>query len=217
MFDSLRQIVLDVNDAAGLEQALNIVVKRTREVMSADAVSVYFRDEKTDQLALMASDGLNQQAIGNIRFEQGQGLVGRVLERAEPLNINDAHAHPNYRFMTETGEISLHGFLGVPIIQHRHVLGVLVVRRREKWGFSAVAETFLVTLAAQLAGAISYAEKMGELNSLIEGGDSHSFNMKGLSGSPGVAIGEALVVFPPASLDAVPDNAISEIGNRIAN
>ena len=131
MFDSLRQIVLDVNDAAGLEQALNIVVKRTREVMSADAVSVYFRDEKTDQLVLMASDGLNQQAIGNIRFEQGQGLVGRVLERAEPLNINDAHVHPNYRFMTETGEVSLHGFLGVPIIQHRHVLGVLVVRRSE--------------------------------------------------------------------------------------
>jgi phosphotransferase system enzyme I (PtsP) len=210
MFDSLRQIVLDVNDATGLEQALNIVVKRTREVMSVDAVSVYFRDKKTDQLVLMASDGLNQQAIGNIRFQQGQGLVGQVLERAEPLNINDAHVHPNYRFVTETGENSLHGFLGVPIIQHRHVHGVLVVRRTEKRHFSAVAETFLVTLAAQLAGAISYAEKMGELNSLIEGGDSHSFNMKGLSGSPGVAIGEALVVFPPASLDAVPDNAISE-------
>ena len=217
MFDSLRQIVLDVNDATGLEQALNIVVKRTREVMSVDAVSVYFRDKKTDQLVLMASDGLNQQAIGNIRFEQGQGLVGQVLDRAEPLNLNDAHVHPNYRFVTETGEISLHGFLGVPIIQHRHVLGVLVVRRREKRLFSAVAETFLVTLAAQLAGAISYAEKMGELNSLIEGGNNHSFNMKGLSGSPGVAIGEAMVVFPPASLDAVPDNTISEdeIGEQI--
>ena len=217
MFDSLRQIVLDVNDATGLEQALNIVVKRTREVMSVDAVSVYFRDKKTDQLVLMASDGLNQQAIGNIRFQQGQGLVGQVLERAEPLNISDAHVHPNYRFVTETDENSLHGFLGVPIIQHRHVHGVLVVRRTEKRHFSAVAETFLVTLAAQLAGAISYAEKMGELNSLIEGGNSHSFNMKGLSGSPGVAIGEALVVFPPASLDAVPDNAISEheIGEQI--
>ena len=216
-FDSLRQIVLDVNDATGLEQALNIVVKRTREVMSVDAVSVYFRDKKTDQLVLMASDGLNQQAIGNIRFQQGQGLVGQVLERAEPLNISDAHVHPNYRFVTETDENSLHGFLGVPIIQHRHVHGVLVVRRTEKRHFSAVAETFLVTLAAQLAGAISYAEKMGELNSLIEGGDSHSFNMKGLSGSPGVAIGEALVVFPPASLDAVPDNAISEheVGEQI--
>ncbi len=217
MFDSLRQIVLDVNDATGLEQALNIVVRRTREVMSVDAVSVYFRDVKTDQLVLMASDGLNQQAIGNIRFDRGQGLVGRVLERAEPLNIKDAHEHPNYRFVTETGEVSFHGFLGVPIIQHRHVLGVLVVRRSEKRRFSAVAETFLVTLAAQLAGAISYAEKMGELNSLIEGVDGHSFNMKGLGGSPGVAIGEALVVFPPANLDAVPDNVItgSEVDEQV--
>ena len=33
-------------------------------------------------------------------------------------------------FVTETGEVSFHGFLGVPIIQHRHVLGVLVVRQR---------------------------------------------------------------------------------------
>ncbi|MBT8132973.1 MAG: GAF domain-containing protein, partial [Gammaproteobacteria bacterium] len=210
MFDSLRQIVLDVNDATGLEQALNIVVRRTREVLTVAAVSVYFRDEKTDQLVLMASDGLNPRAIGNIRFERGMGLVGLVYDRAEPLNIADAHVHPNYRFVTETDEAAFHSFLGVPIIQHRNVLGVLVVRRSEKRRFSAMIETFLVTLAAQLAGAISYAEKMGELNRLIDGADGHSFNMKGLSGSPGVAIGEALVVFPPASLDAVPDNAISE-------
>ena len=210
MFDSLKQIVLDVNDAAGLEQALNIVVQRIREVLTVAAVSVYFRDEKTDQLVLMASDGLNPQAIGNIRFERGMGLVGLVYDRAEPLNIADAHVHSNYRFVTETDEAAFHGFLGVPIIQHRNVLGVLVVRRSEKRRFSAIIETFLVTLAAQLAGAISYAEKMGELNRLIDGVDGHSFNMKGLSGSPGVAIGEALVVFPPASLNAVPDNAISE-------
>ena len=210
MFDSLRQIVRDVNDAAGLKQALNIVVRRTREVLSVEAVSVYFRDDKTDQLVLMASDGLNQQAIGNIRFDRGQGLVGLVLERAEPLNIEDAHVHPNYRFVTETGEASFHGFLGVPIIQHRQALGVLVARQSEKIQFSAEVVTFLVTLAAQLAVAISYAEKMGELNRLIDGADGHSFNLQGLGGSPGVAIGEALVVFPPASLDAVPDNIIAD-------
>ncbi len=209
MFDSLRKIVLDVNDAVGLEQALNIVVQRTREVLSVDAVSVYFRDDITGQLVLMASDGLNQQAIGDIRFARGQGLVGLVLERAEPLNIEDAHTHPNYRFVTETGEASFHGFLGVPIIQHRHALGVLVVRQCILSQFSAEVETFLVTLAAQLAGAISYAKKMGELNRLIDDADGYSFNMKGLGGSPGVAIGEALVVFPPASLGAVPDNAIA--------
>lgn len=211
MLDILRNIIQNVNDASGLEQALNIIVKRTRQVLNADAVSVYFRDNKSDQLVLMATDGLNPDAIGKIRLNFDQGLVGLVLTTAEPLNLNDAHTHPNYHFVTETGEISFHGFLGVPIIQHRIVLGVLVVRQTRQRRFSANDETFLVTLAAQLSGAISHAEKMGELAKLLEDTHNDSFNMKGLGGSPGIAIAEALVVFPPANLDAVPDNTISGI------
>lgn len=210
MFDALRDIIQDVNDASGLEQALNIIVQRTRQAMHADAVSVYFRDNKTNQLVLMATDGLNQNAIGKIKLDLGQGLVGLVLNQAEPINIQDAHTHPNYHFVTETGEVSFHGFLGAPIIQHRHALGVLVVRQTTKRRFSANEETFLVTLAAQLAGAISHAEKLGELTRLLESADTDSFNMKGISGSPGIAIGQALIVFPPANLDAVPDNNIAE-------
>jgi len=210
MFDTLRNIVQDVNDASGLEQALNIIVQRIRQVLQVDAVSVYFRDNKTDQLVLMATDGLNPDAIGKIRLNRGQGLIGLVLAQAEPVNVEDAHSHPNYHFVNETGEVSFHGFLGVPIIQHRQALGVLVVRQRVHRRFSADDETFLVTLAAQLAGAISHAEKMGELTRLLENTGGDSFSLKGLSGSPGIAIGEAMVVFPPANLDAVPDNAIAE-------
>lgn len=209
MFDTLRNIIQDVNDAPGLQQALDITVQRIRQVMHVDAVSVYFRDNKTQQLVLMATDGLNPEAIGKIRLRLDQGLIGLVLSQAEPINIEDAHTHPNYHFVTETGEVSFHGFLGVPITQHRHVHGVLVVRQKKYRRFSENDETFLVTLAAQLAGAVSHAEKMGELTRLLENADGDSFSLKGLSGSPGIAIGEALVVFPPANLEAVPDNAIA--------
>ncbi|MDH5765334.1 MAG: phosphoenolpyruvate--protein phosphotransferase, partial [Gammaproteobacteria bacterium] len=215
MFETLKNIIQDVNDASGLSDALNIIVQRTRKVMQVDAVSVYFHDVKTDQLVLMATDGLNKNAIGKIRFNLDQGLVGLVFNQVEAVNIEDAHTHPNYRFVTETDEVPFHGFLGVPIIQHRHALGVLVVRQTGKRRFSANDETFLVTLAAQLAGAISYAGKKGELSHWLEAVDGDSFTLKGLSGSPGVAIGEALVVFPPANLDAVPDNPITE--NEIAD
>jgi len=210
VFDSLRNILYEVNKASDLGSALNIIVQRTRDVMHVDAVSVYFRDDKTEKLVLMATDGLNLDAIGKIRFGIDQGLVGLVFNQAELVNIKDAHAHPNYRFVTETDESSFHGFLGVPIIQHRHVLGVLVVRQTRQRRFSANDETFLVTLAAQLAGAISHAEIKGELTRFLEDVDGHSFNMNGLSGSPGIAIGEALVAFPPANLEAVPDHIIEQ-------
>ena len=210
ILDTLKNIIQDVNDASDLEQALNIIVQRIREVMQVNAVSIYIRNEDNDQLVLMATDGLNRKAIGKIRFDRDEGLVGLVMNQAEPLNIRDAHDHPNYRFVTETDEVTFHGFLGVPIIQHRHVHGVLVVRQTSRRLFSETDETFLVTLAAQLAGAISHADKMGAINRLLQDVDDHPFNLKGLSGSPGIAIGEALVVFPAANLDAVPDNAIGK-------
>ena len=210
MFDTLKNIIQDVNDASGLEQALTIVVQRTRQVMHVDAASVYFRDNNTNQLVLMATDGLNQNAVGKIRFNFNEGLIGYVSSQAEAVNIEDAHTHPNYRFVLETGEVSFHGFLGVPIVQHRHVLGVLVVRQTLLRRFSADDETFLITLAAQLSGAISHAEKAGDLTRSLDSDNNKTFYLKGICGSPGIAIGEALVVYPPANLDAVPDNAITK-------
>ena len=41
IFDTLRHIIQDVNNAPDFEQALNIIVRRTRDVMRVDAVSVY--------------------------------------------------------------------------------------------------------------------------------------------------------------------------------
>ena len=217
VFEKLKNIVYEVNEATDLISALNIIVQRTKEVMGVDVVSIYFRDHITNQLVLMATEGLNKNAIGKIKLKQNQGLIGMVVNQAEAVNIEDAHAHPNYHFVTETDEISFHGFLGVPIIQHRRVLGVLVVRQARKRRFSVNEEAFLVTLAAQLAGGISYAEKMGELKLLLNNKEDHSLNMQGLSGSPGIAIGEAVVVFPPANIDVVPDKHITgtEIDEQI--
>ena len=208
IFNTLKDIIQEVNDASGLVEALNITVGRTRQVLQADAVSVYFRDEATDQLVLMATDGLNQHAVGSIRFKLDEGLIGLIASQAELINLKDAPSHSKYRYVMETNEVTFHGFLGVPIIQHRHVLGVLVVRQITARRFSSNSETFLMTLAAQLAGAISHAERVGEVTHLLENKPNESFFMKGLNGAPGIGIGEAYVVFPAANLEAVPDQAI---------
>ena len=218
VFNTLKNIIQDVNDAADLEQALAIIVKRTRETMQVDAATVYFRDDKTNELVLMATDGLNQNAVGKVRFCLNQGLIGYVTSQAEPVNVEDAQAHPNYHLVSETNEVPFHGFLGVPIVQHRHVLGVLVVRKKLRHRFSSDDETFLVTMAAQLSGAISHAEKTGNLAQTLYGDEDKAFYVKGLSGSPGIAIGDAFVVYPAANLDAVPDNIIThtEVGSHIS-
>lgn len=208
ILEILRKLTQEVNYAPDLESALNIIVQRIRVVIDADAASVYFRDLSQQRLILMATEGLNPSAIGQVSFQFTEGLVGRVFSRAESLNLEDAAGHPDYCFKVETSEESFHGFLGVPIIQHRDVLGVLVVRHKQVKPFSADEETLLMTLAAQLAGAISHAEVRGEATQILTSQQPLAFKMKGVSGSTGFAIGEAVVVYPHANLSAVPDQTI---------
>ncbi|MFV1973721.1 MAG: phosphoenolpyruvate--protein phosphotransferase [Thiohalobacterales bacterium] len=216
MLDVLRRIVQEVNSAPDLEQALDIIVQRVRVTVNVDVASVYLVDKSNSQYILMATEGLRKDAVGKVRLNSGEGLVGMVVEREEPVNLDDAPNHPRYRFTIETGEQPYHGFLGIPIIQHGSVLGILVVRQRESRKFGEEEEAFLVTLAAQLAGAITHAGASGEMLRLLETPDEVSVALQGLPGAPGVGIGQAMVVYPPANLDAIPDRRITDVDGELA-
>ncbi len=216
MLDTLRRTVQEVNRAPDLPRALSIIVARVKQAMAVDVCSVYLVDAEAAQIVLMATDGYNSDAIGEVRFSSGQGLVGLVARREEVLNLDNASDHPAYVFTSKIGEEPFHGFLGVPIIQHRAVLGVLVVRQRQRRRFAEQEETFLFTLAAQLAGAISHAGASGEINRLLQQSDESRVAMKGVSGTPGAAVGVARVVYPMANLEAIPDRPVADVEAEIA-
>jgi phosphotransferase system enzyme I (PtsP) len=94
---------------------------------------------------------------------------------------------------------------------------VLVVRQREVRKFDDEEEAFLITLAAQLAGAITHAGASGDISSVLEAATEVSISLKGLPGASGVAIGQAMVVYPPANLDVVPDRKADDIETEIRN
>ncbi|TCT21998.1 phosphoenolpyruvate--protein phosphotransferase [Thiobaca trueperi] len=204
MLESLRRIVQEVNNAQDLEQALSIIVHRVKQAVGADVCSVYLNDFDNRLHVLHATEGLRADAVGRVRLELGRGLIGLVSERAEPINLDDAATHPRYECIIDTGEERYHGFLGAPIIQNRKVLGVLVLRQRRRRHFEEDEVTFVMTLASQLAGAITFARTSGELARLQDDGIPQRF-LPGLAASPGIGIGQAVVVYPPADLDAVPD------------
>jgi phosphotransferase system enzyme I (PtsP) len=218
VLDVLRRIVQEVGGAGDLEQALAIIVKRVKQAMAADVCSVYLADYSQRRHVLMATDGLNPAAVGHVSLAMGDGVVSVVAETAEPLNLDNAPDHPRYQFVAETGEEYYHGFLGVPIIHHRRVLGVLVVRQRQSRKFAEDEVAFLVTMAAQLAGAIAHAEASGGISRLSNSDNSAltaGTVLEGLAGAPGVGIGIAFVMYPPADLDAVPDRKPANVDAEI--
>ena len=223
MLKILKRIVQDVTTASDLGNALHTLVEHVREAISADAVSVYLICQKHSEYVLIATDGLNKEAESTVRMGIDQGIIGMVGRREEPINIDNAHEHPAFHEIHSLGEEEFNAFLGVPIIQHRRLYGVLAIQRMEKRCFDDAEEAFLITLAAQLGGMIAHAEATGELaqltqapSTIIKNSETNLLILKGIGCVPGVAIGSAVVVYPPADIDAVPRQLTDNPDNEIA-
>lgn len=215
----LRRIVQEINSASDFREALQIMVSRAREAMETEASTIFLLDHNTKEFVMMATDGLNPEFVGKLRLKLGKGLIGLVAEREEPINVNNAQKHPNFSLHPEIGEEKFHSFLGVPIIHHKELYGVIMVQQQEPRKYDETEEAFLVTLSAQLGGVLAHAEALGYANSLFDQNktkpNSHELCLEGLPASPGVGIGKAVLVFPPSDLDAVPDRAIESISDEI--
>ena len=209
MLETLRHIVQEVNAAGGLDEALQIIVSRVRAALNTQVCSVFLRDPGSERYVFQATQGLNPEMVGVASLAASDGLVGLVAERGEPVNLEDAENHPRFRLLPGIGEEPFHAFLGVPIIHQRGVLGVLVVQQAQARRFDESDEAFLVTLSAQLAGVIAHAQVTGTLvkQSLVGAAPA---KIIGVPGSPGVAIGTAVVVSPGADLYAVPQREATD-------
>ncbi len=214
--ETLRRIVQEVDAAASLHEALEVMVEQVAEAMGSEVCSVYLLDERNQRYVLMASKGLNIESVGVVSLATGEGLVGLVGQREEIVNLEDAASHPRFYYLPETGEDLYKSFLGVPIMYRRKVMGVMVVQNRERRAYSEAAESFLVTLCAQLSGAIAHAHAVGQVDVFRKPSLAKSSKMfQGVPGAGGVAIGRAVVFYPPADLDAVPDRQAEDITEEL--
>jgi len=214
MLKTLRRIVQEVNRAGSLHDALEIIVTRIKSALEVDVCSVYLNEEESGELVLLATDGLLPAAVGRVRIPTTEGLVGWVAERAEPINIAGASNHPRYRYFPETGEEPYEVFLGVPIIHHRQLLGVLTLQQFEG-RFSEEVESFLITIASQLAGAIAHAEVSGGARK----GRGERFSRRvvvGRAGAPGIAVGRAVVIDSECKLSNIIDQPAEDIKQEVA-
>lgn len=216
MLTTLRRIVQEVSAARSTAEALQLVVEQVRVAVKADACTIYLLDAQRGEFVLMATHGLSQDAVRKVRVNAQTGLIGLIGQRAEPLNLDDAAAHPHFLYVRAIGEDRFKAFLGVPIIHQRKLLGVLVAQQEDQRFFDEVEEAFLITLSAQLAGVIAHAQAIGV--NLDADNQPKKMGMTTFSGIPcvfGIGIGQAVVVYPKAELNAVPDRNIEDVDAEI--
>jgi phosphotransferase system, enzyme I, PtsP len=214
--DNLRRIVQEINASASLHESLDIMVNQVADAMHVDVCSIYLLDERNQRYLLMASKGLKAEAVGNVSLLTSEGLVGLVGQREEIVNLHNAPKHERFLYLPETGEEIYNSFLGVPVMYRRKVMGVLVVQNKESQDFSEAAESFLVTLCAQLSGVIAHAHAVGNIDVFRKPSNLPVYKtFQGVPGSGGIALGRAVILYPPADLDAVPDREADDISEEL--
>jgi len=187
MLTRLREIVEKVASAPRLNEALDILVSEICEAMDTEVCSVYLADHDRHCFYLMATRGLKKPRGRSVTLAFDEGIVGLVGRLAEPINLADAQKHPSFKYIPAVKEEHFRAFLGVPVIQRRQLLGVLVVQQRELRQYDESEESFLVTLATQLAAILSQSQ----LTALFR--QYRHTRIRALPASPGVAIAEGWV------------------------
>ncbi|CAJ0993224.1 phosphoenolpyruvate--protein phosphotransferase [Pantoea sp. Nvir] len=182
MLTQLREIVEKVARARRLNEALDILVHEICLSMHTEVCSIYIADHAHHCYYLMATQGLKKPRRRVITLAFDEGIVGLVGRLAEPVNLADAQSHPSFKYIPAVKEERYRSFLGVPIINLRHLLGVMVVQQHEHRQFNKSEESFLVTLATQMATLLSQLQ-LGHLF-----GQFRQMRVHAIATSPGVAV-----------------------------
>jgi signal transduction histidine kinase/putative methionine-R-sulfoxide reductase with GAF domain len=159
---TLNDISRVLSGVLDFETLLEAIYSATCRLVDAPVFYIAFYDQASDQLNLMylVTDGVRQPARDH--WAMSVGLAGVVVRERQPVHTDDYYAECERRGLQPR---SLEGvghsraWLGVPLIAHDSLIGVLSVSSaRADYRYSAEHVDLLMTIAAQAAVAIDNAQ-----------------------------------------------------------
>ncbi len=145
----------------GLEELLQELLNRVRELLSVDTVAILLHDKEANELFARAASGIEEEVEQGVRLPLGRGFAGRIAAERIAIYIADVdHADILNPILREKGIRSL---LGVPLIVEGNLIGVLHVGSLTPREFDQKDLAVLQLAAARAAPAIERARLFSEL------------------------------------------------------
>ncbi|HEX8157068.1 MAG TPA: SpoIIE family protein phosphatase [Solirubrobacteraceae bacterium] len=204
-----------VADAALTERNLDVlgptIIKRTREVMGAEAAALLVVQED-DSMSLITSD-LSTCEDRPQRVPPGVGIAGRVRATRAPVLVNDPP--PSELADPSILDVGISSMLGVPLIVRDELIGVIEIGVRKPRRLGPEDVDLLRLTADRVALAIDHARAYGREHRIAET-LQRSLLPQTLPSLPGIALSARYL--PAASEAEVGGDwydAISLTGGRV--
>ena len=149
-----------VNSSLHIETVLDHAMEWAEEFMGATASSVYELDEETGELFVRLARGEKKEPIRGIRLRVGEGIAGRVVERGEPIVVQDVDRAEEFsdKFDKKTG-FQTRSMVCVPLILRDRPVGALqVINKKSGQPFTQDDLNLLTGMAQQIAVALENAK-----------------------------------------------------------
>ncbi len=179
---ALREISRAIQAAWDLDTTLDLITRKTAEVMAMNSCSIYLRPPSfppkvggEEDLVLRATTGLASEAIGRVKLGWGEGITGWAAREGKPVGVRDAVNDPRFKYLPETRELNFKSLLAVPLVNQGRVIGAMNVQTTEFHDYSEEEVELLSLIGDLAAGALEKAmlyegmrERIAELSTLVE-------------------------------------------------
>ncbi len=159
-----------IGSTLDLKQLLHIIMDKLKEVMHAEASSIFQINEVTNELFFLVATGEKGQEAKEIRVPWGKGIVGWTAEKGEILNVPDVTKDKRF-FMgvDEKTKWQTRSILAVPLKIKGKIIGVAeVLNKIGDESFDERDEKIFEAIGKQAAIAIDNARLYTDLSDLFK-------------------------------------------------
>ena len=166
----LMDASIHMTSTLDLEEVLDLIMSQAKEVLDAEASSVFLIDEEENELYFVSATGTGGGRAKRVRVPWGKGIVGWVAETGETLLVPDVAKDKRfYRKVDEETDFVTKSILAVPLVVKGRVVGVAETLNKERTGgFTQDDVELFEAFARHAAVAVDNARLYSELEELFK-------------------------------------------------
>ncbi|MEM6730124.1 MAG: GAF domain-containing protein [Myxococcota bacterium] len=167
--DLLYQLEQESSAYDKLDQMLDSMIVRVCERMQSRGGSILLSEQETGRLFFRGVSGPEAEKLKEVILEPGEGIVGWVAERGEPVIVNTPEDDPRYDGkVADQIQVPAQAILAVPLVWDRRIIGAVEVLNpipdgdgdnNEQGLYTLEDLKVLTVIAGQVARAVSLAQE----------------------------------------------------------
>jgi signal transduction histidine kinase/putative methionine-R-sulfoxide reductase with GAF domain len=156
---TLNEVTRQLTSTLELEPLLNNILRSAVDILNCEAGSLLLVEDGSGDLVFRATAGPVANNLLNTHLPPGTGLVGKAVNDAAPLIVNNVQNTTAWFKQTDrqTGFVT-HSVLVIPLMVKGKVTGVIeVINKKDGSSFALNDQELLSTFAAQASVAVENA------------------------------------------------------------